>query len=227
MRFRSVLRTLAGIAVSVCLAAVLRLAHAAMPDFALPPGAVEFHSLPDFRLSGQPASLRMFDAPGDVGQIAAHFVMQATSPHWLMGLPNGLLITGRADTWLWSVRLEQNAGHTTGLIAGQDLRRNAHAVPTLPDWLPAGASLQLDVEINEDGQHARQQVYTHPHKPALLAPSLHSSLAGRHWLPAATAAGIEQWRKGGDTLELMVVAEGSGSGIVVHSFEKNISRVGR
>jgi hypothetical protein len=213
-----------GITVSVLLAMVLCPVHAAMPDFALPPGAVEFQSPPDFWLSGQPVSLRMFDAPGNIGQVAAHFVAQAAAPHWLMGLPNGLLLTGTADTWLWSVRLEQRVGHTTGLISGQGLRRNASSVRTLPDWLPAGASLQLDVETDESGQHGRHQVYTYPNKPAFLAPSLHSSLTARHWLRVATVAGIDQWRKGADTLELMVVAAGSGSGIVVHSFEKNATQ---
>jgi hypothetical protein len=201
-------------------------AHALGPDWQLPAGSRETINTQSMWLFGRQASLRTFDVPANIADIAVGLISQVSPPPHLQAMPDGLLIVGSAGDVHWLVRLvATGATHTQASASAIDLQQRA-ALPALR-WQPADLAVRMDVATRDDTGQVRQQVLT----AARSAESLHRLLCDalpRHgWQVDTTMTGIpcgphpltwpvsSFWQQAGATLALVIDQQPSGSSVFV------------
>ncbi|GAA4336425.1 hypothetical protein GCM10023144_30720 [Pigmentiphaga soli] len=210
----------AGGALACAAAGATSASWADMPRFVLPAGSVETGIGHALSLAGRPADVRFFSAPMPLARLAAWLIAQAGPDATLTGLPDGALIAGRSEGWLWSVRLRDAGNRTYGIASGTELTARK-AAPAPPAWLPPGAALRLDLSALDDGVRVRQQVYTFERGAADVRAALAANLAAAGWRPAAGAGSgtAAEWRLGGRRAAFVVVELPAGSGVLLQLHE--------
>jgi len=201
-------------------------AHALGPDWQLPTGSREAINAQAMWLFGRQATLRTFEVPANIADVAVGLIAQVKPPPHLQAMPDGFLIVGSADQVHWLVRLvATGATQTQASASAIDLQQRP-ALPVLR-WQPADLAARMDVATHDDTGQVRQQVLT----AARSAESLHRLLCDalpRHgWRIDTTMAGTpcapqpltwpvsSFWQRAGATLALVIDRQPSGSSLFV------------
>jgi hypothetical protein len=212
------------------LAACISPAMALGPAWQLPAGSVDAIGAERMWLFGRRASLRTFDAPGDLADVAAALLAQVSTPARLQAMPDGLLIAGTADDVHWLVRLtEASTARTHGSLSAVDLR-HAPALPALA-WQPAGTAVRFDVAAEDESVRVRQQVLTDNDPAEAVYRRLCSALPKDGWQPGGANTAMpcrraplawpatEFWQRDEATLTLVVDRHPPGSSVFVMQTE--------
>ena len=201
-------------------------AHALGPDWKLPAGSSEAINAKEMWLFGRQATLRTFEVPANIADVAVQLIAQVNPPPHLQAMPDGFLIVGSADQVHWMIRLEATgATQTQASASAIDLQQQAD-LPALR-WQPADLAVRMDVATRDDTGQVRQQVLT----AARSAESLHRLLCDalpRHgWRVDTTITGIpcgprpltwpvsSFWQRVDATLALVIDRQPSGSSVFV------------
>jgi hypothetical protein len=162
-------------------------ASAIGPLWQLPAGSVETIGADSIWWFGRVASLRSFDAPGHIAEVAAALIAQVSPPPRLQPMPDGLLIVGMAGRVHWLVRLvASSATRTQGSASAVDLS-DAPTLAALP-WQPAGMVMRLDLAARDDAAMVRQQILSDGGSPESLRKRLCGALRVHGWRPDTTTA---------------------------------------
>jgi hypothetical protein len=215
---------------ALCTAPVLALG----PAWRLPAGTIDAIGAHRMWLHGRAASLRTFDAPGDIADVAVALIAQVSTPPRLQAMPDGLLIAGVDGTVHWVIRLiASGAVRTQGSLSAMDMNHTPTLTPL--SWQPAGITVRMDVAADEGDVRVRQQVWTdgNPagalHRRTCGALRQHgwrpddmggtSSCAEPLWWPATTS-----WRRDGASLTLVIDRHPPGSSAFVLQTEPLVRR---
>ena len=191
------------------------------PAWQLPAGTVEAIGADRMWLHGRAASLRTFDAPGNIADVAVALIAQASTPPYLQAMPDGLMIAGVDGTVHWLVRLTAvGAARTQGSVSAIDIQRTT-ALASL-SWQPAGVNVRMDVAADEGDVRIRQQVWTDASSAEALHRRTCGALRQHGWRPddmpdlAACRTPLSWpatawWRRDGATLTLVIDRHPPGS----------------
>lgn len=201
-------------------------AHALGPDWQLPAGSRETIDAQGMWLFGRQASLRTFDVPANIADVAVELIAQVTPPPHLQAMPDGLLIVGGAGEVHWLVRLvATGATHTQANASAIDLQQRP-ALPALR-WQPADLAVRMDVATRDGTAQVRQQVLTATRSAQALHRLLCDALPRHGWRVDTTMTGIPCgpqrltwpvsmfWQRAGATLALVIDQQPSGSSAFV------------
>ncbi|WP_454690829.1 hypothetical protein [Achromobacter aloeverae] len=185
------------------------------PPPMLPPGGHYLSAGEALRVQGQAMSGWVFEAPGDIREIARWLSRQLPVLRDLLVAPGMVVLSGMDDQFHWSARLTDGGrGWTQGTLSRLPLRQPAARLSAAP-WQPDGARLHFDVRWREARRAGVRQVWTHGAAPAALRPRLRASLQGAGWRadePETAFPG--RWSKASIQLSIVVVEQQAGSGIV-------------
>jgi len=201
-------------------------AHALGPDWQLPAGSHAAIDAQDMWLFGRQATLRTFEVPANIADVAVGLIAQVSPPPHLQAMPDGLLIVGSADQVHWLVRLvATGATHTQASASAIDLQQRP-ALPALR-WQPADLTARMDVATRDGTGLVRQQVLTAARSAEALHRLLCDALPRHGWRVDTTMTGIpcgpqpltwpvsSFWQRAGATLALVIDRQPSGSSVFV------------
>ena len=196
------------------------------PAWQLPAGSVDAIGAERMWLFGRRASLRTFDAPGDIADVAVALLAQVSTPARLQPMPDGLLIAGMAGDVHWLVRLtDAGSLRTHGSLSAVDLSQTP-ALPALP-WQSARTAVRFDVAAEDGSVRVRQQVLTDGDPVDVVHRRLCAALPRDGWRPDGADAAMpcrrpplvwpatDVWRRDDATLTLVVDRQPSGSSVFV------------
>ncbi|QEI07581.1 hypothetical protein FXN63_18360 [Pigmentiphaga aceris] len=201
-------------------------ARALGPDWQLPAGSTEAIDTNAMWLFGRQASLKTFEVPANIADVAVGLIAQVSAPPQLQAMPDGLLMAGKAGDVHWLVRLvATSATRTHGSASAIDLQQR----PTLPAlrWQPAGMEVRMDVATRDDTGVVRQQVLTGTSSAPVLHQRLCAALQRQGWrmdrTMVSTPCGPQPlswpassfWQHNGSTLALVTDRQASGSSVFV------------
>lgn len=200
------------------------------PSWQLPAGSVDAVGEDRMWLFGRHASLRTFEAPGNIADVAVALLAQVSTPPRLQAMPDGLLIVGMDGEVHWLVRLiASGATRTQGSLSAIDLQR----APTLPAlaWHPTGMAVRLDVAADAADVRIRQQILTDAGAVDAVHRRVCSALRQHGWRPDDTAVEMPCrtpplawpatgfWRRNDATLAVVIDRQPPGSSVFVMQTE--------
>lgn len=205
------------------------------PSWQLPAGSVGAVGADRMWLFGRLASLRTFEAPGDIADVAVALLAQVSTARRLQPMPDGLLIAGVDGDVHWLVRLmAASPTRTQGSLSAIDLR----AAPSLPApaWLPAGMTVRLDVAADDGETRVRQQILTHEIPAEGVFGRVCSALQKNGWRPDDIGArtscrtaplawpASSFWKRDGATLALVIDRQPAGASLYALQTESMTGR---
>lgn len=165
-------------------------------------------------LHGVPARVLIFDTPLSTPELIRYLSAQQPALTDLNVLSGQAILSGRVGQERWVIQMEGlGARRTAGSISAVNLLAS-HGTP-VPDWLPAGSRLRLDVAMMEDGVRFSESIWQYVLPPEQLAPLLEDRLiqSGWHRLPASDEE--HWWTRGKTRMRLSLVPLEGGSGLLV------------
>ena len=201
-------------------------AHALGTDWQLPAGSREAINAQGMWLFGRQATLRTFEVPANIADVAVGLIAQVKPPPHLQAMPDGLLIVGSTGEVHWLVRLvATGATYTQASASAIDLQQRP-ALPALR-WQPADLAVRMDVATRDDAAQVRQQVLTGARSAEALHRHLCNALPRHGWRVDTTMTGVpcgpqpltwpvsSFWQRAGATLALVIDRQPSGSSVFV------------
>ncbi|WP_233235183.1 hypothetical protein [Bordetella sp. LUAb4] len=189
---------------------------AAPPAPVLPAGGRYLSAGEQLQVQGQPMTGWIFEAPGDIREIAKWLSNQLPALRDLLVAPGLVVLSGMDAQSHWSARLTDGGrGWVQGTLSHLPLDQESRApLPPVP-WQPEGARLHFDVRWREARVTGAQQVWTHGATPADLRQRLRVALQREGWRASeADTAFPGRWFKASAQLSVVVVEQPPGSAIV-------------
>jgi len=185
------------------------------PPPVLPPGGHYLSAGEQLQVQGQALSGWIFEAPGDIREIAKWLSQQLPVLRDLLVAPGLVVLSGMDAQSHWSARLTDGGrGWVQGTLSRLPLEQTPAARVAAP-WQPEGARLHFDVRWREARLAGAQQVWTHGATPGELRPRLRAALQREGWRAGATDAAFPgRWFKAAMQLSVVVVEQPPGSAIV-------------
>lgn len=196
------------------------------PAWQLPAGSVDALGVEHMWWFGRPTSLRTFDAPGSIADVAAALIAQVSPPPRLQAMPDGLLIVGIVGDVHWLLRLVAiSATRTQGSASAISLQD----APTLSAlaWQPTGMAIRLDLAARDEAAMVRQQILTDNGSAESTRKRLCAALPAYGWRADSTAGAdpcgpaplawpvTGFWQRREATLSLVIDQQGAGSSVFV------------
>jgi len=187
----------------------------AMAAPVLPPGGRYLSAGEQLQVQGQAMTGWIFEAPGDIREIAKWLSNQLPVLRDLLVAPGLVVLSGMDAQSHWSARLTDGGrGWVQGTLSRLPLEQSPVPMPAVP-WQPEGARLQFDVRWREKRLAGAQQVWTHGATPANLRQRLRAALQRDGWRASETDAIFPgRWVKASVQLSIVVVEQPPGSAIV-------------
>lgn len=185
------------------------------PPPVLPPGGHYLSAGEQLQVQGQALTGWIFEAPGDIREIAKWLSNQLPVLRDLLVAPGLVVLSGMDAQAHWSARLTDGGrGWIQGTLSRLPLEQSPRPRLAAP-WQPEGARLHFDVRWREARVAGVQQVWTHGATPADLRPRLRAALQREGWRASATDAVLPgRWFKASTQLSIVVVQQPPGSAIV-------------
>ncbi len=166
-------------------------------------------------LYGVPAQVLVFDTPLSPPELIRTLSGQQPGLTDLNVLSGQAILSGQVGRQRWVVQMEGlGARRTAGSISAVSLQDEPGK--SLPDWLPPGARIRLDVVMQEDGVRVSERIWQYALPPAQVAPMLEARLLQHGWrrLPASGDS-APWWSRQGKRMRLSLVPLDGGSGLLV------------
>lgn len=224
LRFgRAIACVFALLACPLAMSAAYPAGHQVAGDLNLPPGSTQAAVGQGMRLFGAPADIRLVEIPLSIERAIAALTELYPALADLGVFPGLAVLSGAIGRDLWLVSLQASgAQHTRGTVAVLRPHPNAAAsLPRRPDWLPGSARLRFDFSDEADGVHTRQQVWTLEQPLGKLRAASTQGLRVQGWQAVASGGAAEHWVRDRTSLQLVYVATGAVSGVLVHEHTKD------